>query len=187
MFKRRAGDTKVKAYEKKEQSGLHHMNILQKLSYATLSVQQERMKEERKQTKILSYATQEVVLQSQFISAQKLAMIACPTYDEENIYWKKILLLMSEHAELLKKMSSISDKAENVTNNEIDLTSVKHNDSPNKKNKKTENKDKELSIASNKLPMNEIEVANSLTSLASSSTTSVNSLLQNTNNNKNMV
>ena len=55
------------------------------------------------------------------------------------------------------------------------------------KNKKTENGDKELYITSNKLPMNEIEVANSLTSLASSSTTSVNSLLQNTNNNKNMV
>ena len=83
-------------------------------------------------------------------------------------------------------MSSISGESENVTNNEIDLTSVKHNDSPNKK-QEIENKDKELSIASNKLPMNEIEVANSLTLLASSSTTSVNSLLQNTNNNKNMV
>ena len=42
-----------------------------KISYTVLFVQKARMKEERKQTKILSYATQNLVLKSQIKSARQ--------------------------------------------------------------------------------------------------------------------
>ena len=60
------------------------------------------------QTKLLSYATQESSLKSQIDSAQKIALIVCPEYDENHFVWKRVMRLMSEQEELGKQMAELT-------------------------------------------------------------------------------
>lgn len=124
--KRQADNSNKKAQEQKEKDGLHNFNISQKISYATLSVQQARMKEEKKQTKILSFSIQDVVYKSQIESSRQVAMVASPTFDKNNVHWKNVLELMAEHTNLIKKMTSFTgEKNKEVTSSEVvDLSSI---------------------------------------------------------------
>ena len=67
------------------------------------------MNVEVKQTKLLTYSTQDASLKAQIDSAQKLALIICPTYDENHMVWRRVHTLMEEHAQLGKKMKELSD------------------------------------------------------------------------------
>ena len=68
-----------------------------------------RMSVDIKQTKLLSYATQENALKSQIDSARQLALIICPTFDENNKYWKDVMGLMAEQRALSKRMADLTD------------------------------------------------------------------------------
>ena len=107
--KRRIEDSKNTAELRKEKRGLHALSISDKINLATLSVQRTRMNVEVKQTKLLTYSTQDASLQAQIDSAQKLALIICPTYDENHMVWRQVHTLMEEHAQLGKKMKELSD------------------------------------------------------------------------------
>ena len=69
--KRRLEDSKHASEARKENRGLHALNTTNKITIATLSVQQICMNVEVKQTKLLSYATQGSSLKSQIDAAQK--------------------------------------------------------------------------------------------------------------------
>ena len=92
-----------------EKKGLHALNTADKINLASLSVQRIRMNVEVKQTKLLSYSTQEASIKSQINSAQKIALIVCPVYDEDHLVWKRVMSLMSQQEELGKKMSALTD------------------------------------------------------------------------------
>ena len=85
------------------------MNTAEKISLANLSVQHMRMSVEVKQTKLLSYATQEQALKSQIESARQLALIVCPTFDDSNKYWKDLMGLMAEQRALSKRMAELTN------------------------------------------------------------------------------
>ena len=107
--KRRIEDSKNTAELRKEKRGLHALSTSDKINLATLSVQRTRMNVEVKQTKLLTYSTQDASLKAQIDSAQKLALIICPTYDENHMVWRRVHTLMEEHAQLGKKMKELSD------------------------------------------------------------------------------
>jgi len=107
--KRRIEDSKNTAELRKEKRGLHALSTSDKINLATLSVQRTRMNAEVKQTKLLTYSTQDASLKAQIDSAQKLALIICPTYDENHMAWRRVHTLMEEHAQLGKKMKELSD------------------------------------------------------------------------------
>ena len=107
--KRRIEDSKNTAELRKEKRGLHALSISDKINLATLSVQRTLMNVEVKQTKLLTYSIQDASLQAQIDSAQKLALIICPTYDENHMVWRRVHTLMEEHAQLGKKMKELSD------------------------------------------------------------------------------
>ena len=56
-----------------------------KFSYASFIVQQRRMDVEVKQTKLLSFVTQDNALKSQTDSAQEFAKIICPVFRNSNL------------------------------------------------------------------------------------------------------
>ena len=107
--KRRIEDSKNTAELRKEKRGLHALSTSDKINLATLSVQRTCMNVEVKQTKLLTYSTQDASLKAQIDSAQKLALIICPTYDENHMVWRWVHTLMEEHAQLGKKMKELSD------------------------------------------------------------------------------
>ena len=107
--KRRIEDSKNTAELRKEKRGLHALSTSDKINLATLSVQRTRMNVEVKKTKLLTYSTQDASLKAQIDSAQKLALIICPTYDENHMVWRRVHTLMEEHAQLGKKMKELSD------------------------------------------------------------------------------
>ena len=65
------------------------------------------MNVEVKQTRFLSYATQDSFLKSQIDSTHKLAVIVCPTYDEIHIAWQRAHTLMAQHEQLGKNEQAI--------------------------------------------------------------------------------
>ena len=65
--------------KRKEKQGLHALNTADKINMASLSVQKICMNVEVKQTRILSFATQENTIKSQIESSRQLALIVCPT------------------------------------------------------------------------------------------------------------
>ena len=67
------------------------------------------MKIEAKQTKILSLSTQELGLKSQIECARQLAMVACPTFNPENMYRKNVTKLMEKQALIMQNMASMSE------------------------------------------------------------------------------
>ena len=75
--------------------------MAEKIGFATLSVQQARMKVEFKQTKLLSLSTQDYSLRSQIESARQLALLACPNYNEHNVNWKRVMKLMQDQQDLM--------------------------------------------------------------------------------------
>ena len=92
--KRRLEYSMNAAEARMEKRGLHALNTTDKINLATLSVQRIQMNVEVCQTKLLSYATQESSLKSQIDSAQKIALIVCPEYDENHFVWKRVMHLM---------------------------------------------------------------------------------------------
>ena len=110
--KRRLEDSLSVTQERKSKQGLHALNTAEKISIANLSVQQVRMNVEVKQTKLLSYAAQENSIKSQIESARQLALIVCPTYNENNPHWKRLLDLMKQHSDLSSKMASLTDDSD---------------------------------------------------------------------------
>ena len=66
----------------------------------------------------------DLALQSQINSVRQLAVILCPTYYENNLHWKNILMLMEQHSQLVKKMPTLAEENEKeetklITNNSI--------------------------------------------------------------------
>ena len=84
------GGKRIAFCKKKGKKALTSLTTNDKINFATLSVQQERMKIKAKQTKTISLATQELGLKSQVECARQLAMIACPIFNPENMYWKNV-------------------------------------------------------------------------------------------------
>ena len=72
---------------------------------------------------------------SRIDSAQKLALIVCPKYDENHFLWKCVINLMSQYEMLGKKMSKLKEddafgedkdgKSDNICNI-IDLSNIFH-------------------------------------------------------------
>ena len=106
--KRIIEDTKDAIMKMKEKQGIHVLNTADKINMASLSVQRISMNVEVKQTKIISFATQKNTIKSQIKSARIFTLIVCPTYDETNIHWRRVVTLMNHHAELSKKMASLT-------------------------------------------------------------------------------
>ena len=98
--KRRIQDSLNAAEERKEKRGLHALSTSNKINIAILSVQRVRMNVEVKQTKMLSYSTQDSSLKSQIDSAHKLALIVCPTYDKNHMAWRCVHTLMDQQEQL---------------------------------------------------------------------------------------
>ena len=96
--------------EKKARSGLHYLNTADKINYASLTVQRRRMDVEVKQTKLLSFATQDNALKSQIDSARELAKIVCPVFDESNERWKHVLHLMDEQRALTQQIAGLTEE-----------------------------------------------------------------------------
>ena len=107
--KRRIEESRIMSEDKKAKIGLQHMNTSEKISMAKLSVQRMRMSIEMKQTKLLSFATQEHALMSQIDSARQLALIVCPVYDENYLHWKRVISLMDEQRDLSRKISEVTE------------------------------------------------------------------------------
>ena len=93
-----------------DHKGLTSLTTTDKISFVTLSVQQNRMKIEAKQTKNLSLSTQELGLKSQIECARQLAMVACPTFNPENMYWKNVTNLMEKQTLIMQNMASMSEE-----------------------------------------------------------------------------
>ena len=74
------------------------LNTSDKIGMASLYLQRMHMKVEVKQMNFLSFATHNASLKSQIEPARQLALIVCPTYCEENVHWKRVIKLMSQHA-----------------------------------------------------------------------------------------
>ena len=89
---------------------------------------------EVKQTKCLSYATQDSSLKSQIDAAQKIALIVCPEYDESHFLWRQVHTLMEQHAELGRKMSKLSEdndfgiNDEGIADNVQDVVDLSENE-----------------------------------------------------------
>ena len=93
-----------------DHKGLTSLTTTDKISFATLSVQRNRMKIEAKQTKILLLFTQELGLKSQIECACQLAMVACPTFNPENMYWKNVTKLMEKQTLIMQNMASMPEE-----------------------------------------------------------------------------
>ena len=119
------------------------------------------MKVEFKQTKLLYLSTQDYSLISQIDSARQLAVLACPNYNEHNVHCKRVMKLMQDQQDLMKKMSDVFNDitvAEQdilrSTNNGVDQVNPdKDYQSPSLKNSKTSSVDtsnmpREINLAS---------------------------------------
>ena len=67
------------------------------------------MNVEVKQTKLLSYSTQDSSLKAKNDSAHKMEFIVCPTYDKNHMAWRHVHTLMAQQEQLGKKMQELTD------------------------------------------------------------------------------
>lgn len=87
---------------------------------------------------------QEAAIGRQIASAEARAMIRCPDYDENNVYWKKVDKLLEEQEKVTDLMGSyndsmIRDEHKKERENEMRVNEILNQPSPVKKegNKRT--------------------------------------------------
>ena len=73
-------------------------------------VEQQRVKTEQHEILLIGLTSEDNMLLQQILLAEKMAEKRCPEYDETNIHWEKVDMLIKRQEKLFEKISNMNKK-----------------------------------------------------------------------------
>lgn len=81
----------------------------QRISIESMNINKKRLEHQQHETRLVGLSIQGSAIRSQIESAEKRAELRCPTYDENNKFWKRVDELLEQQSDVVRSIREYSD------------------------------------------------------------------------------
>ena len=86
------------------------LSTAQDIEMEHLKVQRQMMVDRRNETSIVALSIQEAAIGRQLAAAETRAESRCPTYDDENSFWKRVDVLIKKQEDVMERISEFTSQ-----------------------------------------------------------------------------
>ena len=113
----------------------------QRINIENLNINRQRLNHQQQETQLVSLSIHESAIARQIESAEARAHSRCPQYDPENIYWKRVDILLKKQEDVTNDMGNYTklireENSKNENDKSIELSDFLKQPSPQKKGSK---------------------------------------------------
>ena len=87
----------------------------QRIDLENLEIQKEMMRDRKNETSIVALSIEEAAISKQLAMAEARADRRCPEFDPNNIYWKRVDVLVEKQDDIIKRLSAFNNVKDNET------------------------------------------------------------------------
>ena len=149
---RKAEAGEKEADMKEDTTGKRGFTTDQRIDIENLGLRKESMIDRKHEVAMVALSLEESAMTKMVAAAESRALQRCPEYDETNMYWARVDVMLKEQDELMKKIRNFNDKIMNQKPAATMVSDFLNKASPDKK-RKTNGSD-----TSNLLSINEVAV-----------------------------
>ncbi len=82
----------------------------QRISIESMNVNIRRLEHQKKESKLIGLSIQESAIRGQILGAENRAALRCPEYDPNNIYWRRVDMLVQQQTDCVVMMNKYNSE-----------------------------------------------------------------------------